>query len=208
MNMEKILFILGSQSPRRKQMIDWLGIPYIHFPADIQEESHHTDPVEFVKDITIQKSNYIRGKFDQRDRSLILTCDTIVVTQDEILGKPSSREEAKKVLWDLRGSKHQVITGVCLNYLNKRKINQHYFSVGTDVFFNSFSESILETYLNTGDFQDKAGSYGLQGPGMVLVDKIEGSYSNVIGLPLDKLIEQLHLITGCDKLLKEVFCDS
>ncbi len=188
--MNKVNLILGSQSPRRKQLLGWLGVAFEIITADLEEISAQKDPVLFAKDIASQKALAVREKLGNQKNSLILTSDTIVVYKNSIIGKPKNREDAKSILLNMRDDTHEVITAVHFNYFDG-KIRERCFHGKSCVTFDNFSLSSLDIYLNSKDYMDKAGAYGLQGPAMALVKKVEGSYSNIIGLPLNQLEAEL-----------------
>lgn len=218
---KNIRLVLGSQSPRRRMIIDDLGIPYFPISPDANEDLPVKDPREFALEVVKVKANAVRDKLETLDEKvflgdgveeaeklLILTSDTIVVHNEEILGKPADIKEARTVLRNLRGQTHLVITSVALTLLDKNLnlLNQDLFTCDSSVTFWNFTDTVLESYLALEDSLDKAGSYGLQGPGMVLVEKIDGSYSNVIGLPLDRTIKKIYdLLDIGNRSWKDVF---
>ncbi len=194
MEIEKYRFILGSGSPRRKQMFDWMGINYEVIPPDVDEELNINDPKLFVKEVLKRKLDAVSEKIIKRQdkSSLILVSDTIVIFENEILGKPKDINDARVTLKRMRNQVHEVITGFALQLIEDGKKKKDLIQLESSlVKFWDFPDSVLEDYLSLKDSMDKAGSYGLQGPGMVLVESIKGSYSNVVGLPLNKVIESL-----------------
>ena len=179
--------ILGSQSPRRKELFAGLNLPFRvevrevdeHFPAEMKS----TDVPEYL---SVVKTFPFQADFGQ-DR-LLITADTIVLIDDQVLGKPMDYAHAFEMLQKLSGRKHVVITGVCINSVHK----QITFSDHTDVWFKSLSNNEIDYYLTHYHPYDKAGSYGVQEwIGYVAIEKIEGSYFNVMGLPVQRLYEEL-----------------
>lgn len=212
MSNSKYRLILGSGSPRRKQMFDWLGVPFDIIPPDVNEESTIKDPIAFAREITERKVQAVQDHIQQSNadsqQSFIVLCaDTIVVHNNEILGKPTDIGDARKTLLRLRDEGHKVITSVSLMKFGNVQSELMSFHEETNVKFWNFTDSVLEDYLALGDSMDKAGSYGLQSPGMILVEKIEGSYSNVIGLPLDRVIKNIVKLTNnTESGWRESFC--
>jgi len=186
--LKKYDIILASASPRRKQLLEELGIP---FEVQIKnvDESFPSDlnPEEVAAYLSTLKSNAFPDE-DFNQRTLIITADTIVTIDGKILGKPTDREDAIQILKQLSGKKHQVITGVTLRSKNKQIV----FSVTTDVYFKALSNDEIEFYVDTFKPFDKAGAYGIQEwIGHVAIEKIEGSYFNVMGLPTHRLYEEM-----------------
>lgn len=176
--------ILASQSPRRKELLGLLNIPFSIQVADIDETPDlNLTPAEDVVRISRLKAEAI----DREPEDIVIAADTIVVWRDYLLGKPKDKAEAKEMLQDLSGNWHQVITG--LTVLRGEKRISH--AVTTDVSFRELSEQEIEDYIATGDPMDKAGAYGIQSGGALFVDQIHGDYYNVVGLPVCKLSQIL-----------------
>jgi septum formation protein len=166
--------ILASASPRRKFLLNELGLDFEIIEAQVEENpAAGESPQEFVMRAACDKAGDISG----------------IVHDTRILGKPSNAEEALSVLLSLSGQKHLVHTGFCLKN-GKEKISASRV-VTTEVYFSSFSKEIAAAYVATGEPLDKAGAYGIQDSGGFLVEKINGSYSNVVGLPLVEVVEEL-----------------
>ena len=174
--------LLASKSPRRQELLRQLGLEFTvrtldtdeSFPADIHWK-------EVAKYIAIKKARAFEGNLTSE---LVLTADTVVVLEGKILGKPSSREEAIEMLQLLSGRKHEVITGVAI--LSSSGVTS--FDDTTNVFFRELNEPEIEHYVDTYQPYDKAGAYGIQEwLGMVAIEKIEGNYFNVMGLPVHKV---------------------
>lgn len=191
--------VLASGSPRRKELVSHLGIPFKIIVSNIEENSSESDPVRFGEDIAIQKGQAIYKMFSARDdfgRSFfpfVISADTLVALDGKIYGKPKSRDEARQILKELSGKTHQVVTSVFISRFDYVKLDwvEHIFSVKTDVTFNEITNDILENYLRTDDSLDKAGAYGIQREGLTFVSHLEGSYSNVVGFPLSDFINEL-----------------
>ena len=179
--------ILASASPRRKSLLQELGLDFDIIEAQVEEEPFAGElPVEFVLRAACDKASDIsRTNFE----SWILGADTIVVHDNKILGKPGDAVEALEILQALAGRKHLVHTGFCLMNGKEKVLVRRV--VTTEVCFSPFSRDIAAAYVATGEPLDKAGAYGIQGRGGSLVEKINGSYTNVVGLPLVEVIEEL-----------------
>jgi len=178
--------ILGSNSPRRKQLLQDAGINF-EIRAFPTNENYPTKlkGSEITEYLVKKKSKEFKGV---KDDEIIITADTIVWAQNEHLGKPNNITEAKKFLEKLSNMKHEVITSVCFTEKEKQTI----ISESTFVLFKKLSISEINYYLNNFDFLDKAGAYGVQDwIGNIGVKRIEGSYTNVVGLPVCQVIDVL-----------------
>lgn len=174
-------FILASASPRRKEILEKVGFSFRICATDVDETMNTLLPLEeAVKEIALKKALAVK-EFKEDD--IIIAADTIVVLDGEIFGKPKDMMEAKNMLSKLSGRTHQVYTGFAL--VNKEK--QISECVITKVTFHHLSEQDIEDYMNTGEPFDKAGAYGIQEKGCLLVKEIEGDYFNVIGLPISRV---------------------
>lgn len=184
-NLEKLL--LASQSPRRRKLLEQIGIKLEIVPSDIDEEDVSIkNPAEYVEALSFMKAEKIAKAYPDL---WILGADTIVVVQNQILGKPESEHHAMEMLRLLSDREHTVFTGFCI--VNKHKQTVIKNTVETRVWFKSLSDQEIKWYVNTKEPFDKAGAYGIQGLGAFLVRKISGSYSNVVGLPVCEVIEAL-----------------
>ena len=186
--LESFQLILASGSPRRKQLLEQLGLPFSVEVRQVDESfPEGLTPVEVAEYISRLKADAFREK-DMGDRELVITADTVVTLDEHILGKPVDREDALRILNMLSGHTHQVITGVTI----KSKTKQHTFSVSTDVVFKQLDQDEIAYYVDTFKPYDKAGTYGIQEwIGHAAIEKIEGSYFNVMGLPTHRLYEEL-----------------
>lgn len=191
--------ILASASPRRADLLEQADIPFSVIAPDVDEASVFSDmsgdgPADKAVVVARMKARQVAGQLgDGWDRKTpIVACDTIVVDGDEIFGKPRDREDARRMLRQLSGRTHLVISGVCILQATLEET----FSSETSVTFWELSDSDIEEYLDTGDPFDKAGAYGIQSYGVVLVKEILGDYSNVVGLPLSRLVREIEAMSG------------
>ncbi len=187
-NLNKYKIILASASPRRRELLSGLGIKFeTHCLPGIDESYPDTTPANEVAGYISQKKAAAYKKLIQPDQ-LIITADTIVVSDNRILGKPHSRENAVEMLHFLSGKTHHVITGVTILTIDKQKT----FAVSTDVKFADISDEEVNYYIDQYQPMDKAGAYGIQEwIGFIAVESINGSYFNVMGLPIQRLYQEL-----------------
>jgi septum formation protein len=171
--------ILGSKSPRRQQLLQEMGITFELRIKDTDESyPDHLEPVEVARFIAMQKAKALQP--DLNTDEVLITADTIVCVEHEILGKPENESEAKQMLRKLSGKMHQVITAVCVS--DETTIKSDYAQ--TNVFVRPLTDTEIDYYVTHYKPFDKAGAYGIQEWfGAVAVEKIEGSYNNVVGLP-------------------------
>ena len=176
--------VLASASPRRKMLLEQLGLEFKIQPSGIDETKIKLDsPSELVQRLSYLKADEVQS----RDSQLIIAADTVVSSQNLILEKPKDEEEAKRMLKKLSGRTHQVMTGVTV--IKGEKVKTDYEE--TNVTFKELTSSEIDDYIATGEALDKAGAYGIQAKGAVLVKKIEGCFYNVVGLSLYKLVEMI-----------------
>ena len=179
--------VLASASPRRNYLLGELGFSFLVDPSHIDESKiPATTHREFALKAALAKAGEVASR---HQNSLVIGADTVVCIDQELLGKPADRQEAHDMLMRLRGRFHTVITGVAL--VESGSGNAHLDAVKTKVFFKRFTRKTLERYLQSGDSLDKAGAYGIQGEGERLVHHIEKDYFNVMGLPLECLLNLL-----------------
>jgi septum formation protein len=186
--------ILASQSPRRKELLGHLGIPFVIQPSHIEEVSDAKNPIDYSLDIALIKGRDIALQNTSKTNEIIVSADTIVVHNQIIYGKPKSPEDACRMLSILSGQTHSVYTSVVLIGLGREKT----FTVESRVTFSIIQKSILDHYLMTKDSLDKAGAYGIQGNALTFIENLEGSYSNVVGFPLSHFIHELKLFLNLD----------
>lgn len=177
--------ILASQSPRRKELLSWLIPEFTVQPADVDEEIkvEHT-PKEYVQEMARQKAAVIA---ESHPHDLVIASDTVVVLEEKILGKPKNRQEAYDMLEAMNGGSHIVYTAVVLR--QGKQIEEALTSAV--VTFYSLTADEIENYLDTGDYKDKAGAYGIQHQAGVFVKKIEGDYYSIVGFPVGKVNQML-----------------
>ena len=179
--------ILASGSPRRQQYLKEMGLNFSVRISSVSENHFDNEsPENFVLRMAGEKAAEVSAEFPD---SWVISGDTVVCLGDKILGKPEDEQQAVFLLMSLSGRVHCVKTGFCVAHKN-RGVNIVQ-AVTTKVQFTEFSESVARAYVATGESLDKAGAYGIQGKGAFLVKAINGSYSNVVGLPLYELIEVL-----------------
>jgi len=179
---------LASKSPRRRKLLKQLGVKFKSFSVDLNEEVLDGEhPVQSVLRLAIHKSVVASTKVKN---GIIITADTIVVLNDEIIGKPKNEKDAFKILKKLSGKTHSVFTGFAVKNLSNKKSIVDFER--TEVTFRKLSAKEIRDYIKTGSPMDKAGAYGIQDDfGAVFVKKINGCYYNVVGLPLAKLYYSL-----------------
>ena len=183
--------ILASNSPRRRELLAGLDLEFeVRVIKGIDESYPNTlPPTEVAQYIAAKKADAYLTTITDND--LVITADTVVIVDDEILGKPHDEAEAKAMLRRISGRSHQVVTGVCLVTKNKRRE----FSVSTDVTFRNLTESEIDYYVSHYHPLDKAGAYGIQEwIGYVGVTALNGSYFNVMGLPVQRIYAELQLL--------------
>lgn len=185
--LEQYNLILASNSPRRQQLFKDVDLD---FDVRVVETSEALTKGLTVEEqvMKLAEEKALAQQTMITSTELLVTADTIVVQNNEILGKPKDREEARTFLEAYSGNAHRVLTGVCI----KTKDKQHVFYEDTKVFFNSISPEVISGYLNQNTFQDKAGAYGIQDSiGKWSISKIDGCYYNVMGFPMAEFINQL-----------------
>lgn len=187
--MKKI--ILASASPRRSMLLTQAGFEFKVISADCDETiDENTAPDEAVKMLSERKGNAVYKTLSDKEKNdaVIIAADTVVCLDGKVFGKPRSEEDALQMLMKLSGRCHSVYTGVYIIYDEK---NSFCFCEKTDVFMRSFDKSEALEYIRTGEPMDKAGAYGIQEKGAVLVSGINGDFYNVVGLPICRLTEYL-----------------
>lgn len=178
-------YILASASPRRQELLEKIIPQYTCIPADIDETiPENISALDAPAYLSLKKARHIAKS---NPNAVVIGADTCVISGDKILGKPSSRENAFNMLRALSGKTHLVITG-CAIVKGEKEIS---FSEITEVEFYPLTDKEIHDYIATGESDDKAGAYGIQGGGAVLVKGIHGDYFNVVGLPLARLSREL-----------------
>ena len=177
--------ILASQSPRRKELLSLLKINFDAIPADIEEQINlNNDLVEEIEKLSYQKAFHIYK--DHKD-ALVIGADTIVKINNQVLGKPRSYEQAKKMLEILSNNTHEVVTGVTILNGDKKET----FSNVAKVTFYPLTEQEIDEYIKTNEPMDKAGAYAIQGLGAKFIKSIEGDFYTIMGLPIAELYHRL-----------------
>lgn len=179
--------ILASKSPRRKEILKNLGLEFDIIQSDIDENGYNNlEPKELVKKLSFKKANHIL-KLHKQENITVIGSDTIVCIENKILGKPKNEQDAINMLMLLNGKQHFVITGlVILGYKNGEYFEEITYSLAK-VYFARYSLAEIEKYVKTKEPMDKAGAYAIQGIGSFLVEKIEGDFYTIVGLPFQKL---------------------
>ncbi|MGN0148652.1 MAG: Maf family protein [Clostridia bacterium] len=184
-------FILASGSPRRKELLSAIGIDFDVVVSDADEDSISKDaPVEiYVQELALLKAAATAKNVLKKKKALIIAADTIVTLDGKILGKPQDEDDAFNMLSELSGRTHAVYTGYCVMRISDgfTVCNR----VKTDVTFKLLDDEKIRSYIRTGEPMDKAGAYGIQGLGALLIEKIDGDYFNVVGLPVSSLADTL-----------------
>lgn len=186
-------YILASKSPRRKDLMKFISSDFLVAVEDIDEEtSYKYSPIEAVMDIARRKGEAVYASYPD---DLVISADTIVVLYNKIIGKPTDKEDAKRILRELSGKTHYVYTGYAIHYLDKIIVNY----VRSEVVFNELSNELIDEYVATGSPLDKAGAYGAQDSDLTypIIKNIIGSYDNVIGFPTKEIKEDI------EKLIKK-----
>ncbi|MDQ0244614.1 septum formation protein [Bacillus fengqiuensis] len=177
--------VLASGSPRRKQLLEQLHLSFTVHVSSVEETfDANQSPYDIVMSLALQKANDVAAHYPD---SYVLGSDTVVVYDGNILGKPSDENEAVNMLQMLSGSTHEVVTGVAIVHQGKTIS----FYEKADVTFWELTKAEIIDYVKSGEPMDKAGAYGIQGLGASLVQKMEGDYYSVVGLPLSKTIREL-----------------
>ncbi len=179
--------ILASQSPRRKYLLEQAGLTFRVIPSRIDESDLPlTEPADYVHQLATAKARDVAVNHPD---SWVLGADTIVAVDNRLLGKPESAQDAREMLGRLSGKTHHVYTGFCL--VHQRRAICMADTVRTDVVFKTLTDHEIDWYIHTGEPFDKAGAYAIQGLGTFLVRRINGSYTNVVGLPVCEVVEIL-----------------
>lgn len=188
---KEIKFVLASGSPRRKELLSEIIPSFDIVVSEADEESvPKTLPPElYVEELALLKATASSKVLDKKRSSIVIGADTVVTLDGKILGKPSDEADAFNMLKQLSGRKHEVYTGYCVMRLEDG------FTLSkaekTEVFFKELDDERIRAYVESGEPMDKAGAYGIQGLGKVLINKINGDYNNVVGLPVSALFDVL-----------------
>jgi septum formation protein len=186
--------LLASASPRRRQILTRLGLPFIARPAPVDEDAaqaHYRGPIEGLAEWLAKHKAAAALTMPEAADRLVITADTTVLLNDVVLGKPRNQVHARELLLALRGRLHYVVTGVAVSGLVDGKFQMRSASCITPVRMRAYSEAEIAAYIATGDPMDKAGAYGIQHPSFQPTARIDGCYLNVVGLPLCVLVDLL-----------------
>lgn len=190
--------ILASASPRRKMLLEQIGINPQVIPSSIEEKITKIKPEEVVAELSSAKAEDIASQYkDKVGEGIVIGADTVVAAQERILGKPKDKKEAAEMIRLLEGKSHQVYTGVTLIWIKKGEVRtRRSFAEETEVFVYPMDEEEIEAYVESGEPMDKAGAYGIQGSFAAYIQGIKGDYSNVVGLPVGRTYQEMkNLVT-------------
>ena len=190
--------ILGSASPRRRELLAQIGAEFEVRVSNKEEVYHSNVPEEIVKELALMKAENVAEELAEENpagavkSTVVIGADTIVVQDGKILGKPADEADAVRMLTGLQGRRHDVYTGVAvLDYDENGEKHVYNDPVGTAVYVNEMTEEEIRAYVETKDPLDKAGAYGIQGRFAAHIDRIEGDYYNVVGLPVSRVYRTL-----------------
>ena len=180
-------YILASKSPRRREILEMLGVKFEVITSDADESSKTTDPYKLVEELSLRKGEAVKNALlaqgcDLSD-TVIISSDTIVAIDGEILGKPTDEEDAKRMLRLYSGREHEVVSGICLIGADKQGVTHEV----TKVTFDEMDEETIRSYVRAAQPYDKAGAYAIQGLASAYISGIVGDYFNVVGLPVHKM---------------------
>ena len=191
-------FILASASPRRKELLEQIGMKFEVRISEAEEVTDATEPAEYVQALSFLKAEDVAGKipvmYDARGINqdfVVIGSDTVVAADGEILGKPKDKEDARRMITMLSGKTHQVYTGVTLMIFKDERMHQETFYEKTDVTFYEMTEEQIEEYISTSEPYDKAGAYAIQGLCSAYIKGICGDYASVVGLPVSRICYEL-----------------
>lgn len=180
---------MASQSPRRKELLEQVGLKFEILPAGGEEKITTEDPALAVRELAAQKAADVLGK--TIGDCLVIGADTVVALDGQILGKPADEEDAARMLRMLQGRSHSVYTGVTLLHREGDCVTEAVFSEETRVTFYPMTEEEIRGYIKSREPMDKAGAYGIQGLAAAFVESISGDYNNVVGLPVGRIWQEL-----------------
>lgn len=199
--------ILASESPRRRELLSRIGIEYECMVSEMEEKITDSEPDKVVGELSKQKAENVFGLLKNREETnntpmLIIGADTVVACDGEIMGKPKDEADARRMLKLLGGRSHSVWTGVTVLYINTDKngnvndnrVESETFACETKVYMYPISDKETDEYIKTKEPWDKAGAYGIQGIAVKFIEKIEGDYNNVVGLPVSALYQKIKKI--------------
>ena len=191
-------FILASASPRRKELLEQIGMKFEVRVSEAKEVTEATDPAEYVMELSFLKAEDVAGKipvmYDARGINqdfVVIGSDTVVAAEGEILGKPKDKDDARRMIAMLSGKTHQVYTGVTLMIFKDERMSRETFYEKTDVTFYEMTDKQIEEYINCPEPYDKAGAYAIQGLCSAYIKGINGDYASVVGLPVSRICYEL-----------------
>lgn len=185
--------ILASASPRRRELLNQVGIDPVIMPSHVEEVIASTEPDQVVMELSAQKAEDVAAAYRGQD-VVVIGADTVVVADGKILGKPKDREDAIRMVTLLAGRSHQVYTGVTLVFCGADRGKDGKtvtFAEETEVWIYPMDRTQIERYVDTGEPMDKAGAYGIQGYFAAYIQGIRGDYTNVVGLPVGRVCQTL-----------------
>jgi septum formation protein len=189
-------FILASKSPRRKEILENLGVQFEIITADTDESADVSSPEELVEVLSLRKARAVCEKLKEEGRELshtvVIASDTVVAMEGEILGKPKDESDARRMLSMLSGKSHKVVSGICLMSADKTGVGHEV----TYVEFDPLDEETITRYIQTTNPYDKAGAYAIQGSASAFIGGIRGCYFNVVGLPVHRLCTLYRQVFG------------
>lgn len=195
------MIILASGSPRRKELLSTITKDFEIITSNADETPSNTVPSLIVEELSLKKGEEVferassLGKIDIDKENLIISADTLVFFKDERMGKPSDRADAVRMIKELSGNSHEVITGVTLIYTKGGKMTKKSFHEKTEVCVYQLSDAEIEEYVESGEPMDKAGAYAIQGLFGKYIKSINGEYANVVGLPVARLYHEIKAMT-------------
>lgn len=184
-------FILASASPRRRELLEQIGVTFEVMPAKGEEVITKDQPKQVVMELSAQKAAEVAAGLQGED-AIVLGADTVVVFDGKILGKPKDEPDADRMLSMLSGNTHSVYTGVTVIVMKSGKSETYSFYEETEVTMYPMTGEQISSYIRTGEPMDKAGAYGIQGKGAIYIEKIHGDYNTVVGLPVAKIFHMMH----------------
>lgn len=188
--------VLASASPRRKELLEQIGITFEIRTYEAEETYTKETPAEIVKELALSKAQHVWDILEDKE-SVVIGADTIVVSEGKILGKPKDAKEAFLMIRSLEGRSHQVYTGVAIRYMGgPKEVGYLMHAEETKVYVKHMDEAEIWAYISTGEPFDKAGGYGIQGRFAPYIPKIEGDYYNVVGLPVSYVYDCLKSVCG------------
>lgn len=189
--------VLASGSPRRRELLAQIGIEPEIIPSRVEEHTDETEPDRIVMELSRLKAEDVACRCPAG--TLVIGADTVVAVDGQVLGKPGTPERAREMIGLLQGKVHQVYTGVTLLLAEQDGLHGCTFSEKTDVYVYPMTDEEIQEYAGCGEPLDKAGAYGIQGRFAVFIQKIDGDYDNVVGLPLGRMYHELKKLTEEDR---------